>query len=100
MIAFHENYDYLLTPTTPIPAFDAGLEFPAQSSDTRWTDWAGFNYPFNLTQQPACSVPCGLTDQGLPVGLQIVGPKYADLAVLQAAYAFEQAHDGDFSVAP
>ncbi|NIZ01937.1 amidase [Thalassospira lucentensis] len=92
MIEFHETYDYLLTPTTPIPAFDAGLEFPAESNNTRWTDWAGFSYPFNLTQQPACSVPCGFTDQGLPIGLQIVGPRYADLEVLQAAYAFEQAY--------
>ncbi|MBI4061321.1 MAG: amidase, partial [Elusimicrobia bacterium] len=48
-----------------------------------------FTYPFNLTQQPAASIPCGFTTAGLPVGLHIVGPKYADALVLRAARAFE-----------
>ena len=59
--------------------------------ERRWTDWTPFSYPFNLTQQPAASVPCGLTAAGLPVGLQIVGPRYADARVLRAARAFEMA---------
>jgi len=59
--------------------------------EKRWTDWTPFSYPFNLTQQPAASVPCGLTADGLPVGLQIVGPRYADALVLRAARAFESA---------
>jgi aspartyl-tRNA(Asn)/glutamyl-tRNA(Gln) amidotransferase subunit A len=50
-----------------------------------------FTYPFNLTQQPAASVPAGLTAEGLPVGLQIIGAKFADATVLRAARAFEQA---------
>ena len=53
--------------------------------------WAEFSYPFNFSQNPAASVPCGFTDAGLPVGLQIVGRRFADVAVLQAARAFEQA---------
>ncbi|WP_442937633.1 amidase family protein [Nostoc sp.] len=52
-------------------------------------DWVPFTYPFNLTQQPAASVPCGFTTNGLPVGMQIVAAKYRDLLVLQAAKAYE-----------
>ena len=56
----------------------------------RWPEWTPFSYPFNLTQQPAASVPCGLTAAGLPAGLQIVGPLYADALVLRAARAYER----------
>jgi aspartyl-tRNA(Asn)/glutamyl-tRNA(Gln) amidotransferase subunit A len=57
--------------------------------EQRWTDWTPFTYPFNLTQQPAASLPCGLTAAGLPVGLQIVGARYDDARVLRASRAFE-----------
>jgi aspartyl-tRNA(Asn)/glutamyl-tRNA(Gln) amidotransferase subunit A len=53
--------------------------------------WHPFTFPFNLTQQPAATVPCGFTDDGLPLGLQIVGRKFEDLLVMQASAAFEQA---------
>jgi len=89
LAAFHEDFDLLLTPTLPITAFTAGQEVPEPGRQARWTEWTPFSYPFNLTQQPACTVPCGLGDDGLPVGLQIVGPKYADRRVLAAARAFE-----------
>lgn len=92
MNLFHESYDLLLTPTLPLPAFDAGIEFPAGRGFTRWPDWAPFSHPFNLTQQPAASAPCGFTKAGLPIGLQIVGPAHADALVLQAARAYESAH--------
>lgn len=91
MNAFHTQYDLLITPTLPIPAFEAGKEVPAGSGMKRWTEWTPFSYPFNLTQQPAASVPCGFTSEGLPVGMQIVGPRYADALVLRAARAFESA---------
>ena len=91
MSRFHQRYDLLLTPTLPIPAFDAGLEFPPDYGNDRWCDWTPFSYPFNLTQQPAASVPCGLTKAGLPAGLQIVGPLYGDALVLRAARAYEAA---------
>ena len=74
MRAFHERFELLLTPTVPIAAFQAGVELSDPSRQSRWIDWAPFSNPFNLTQQPAASVPCGLTAEGLPVGLQIVGP--------------------------
>jgi aspartyl-tRNA(Asn)/glutamyl-tRNA(Gln) amidotransferase subunit A len=90
---FHSRYDLLLTPTLPIPAFEAGVEVPAGWPRERWTSWTPFTYPFNMTQQPAASVPCGFSADGLPVGLQIVGPRHADNAVLAAADAFQQATD-------
>jgi aspartyl-tRNA(Asn)/glutamyl-tRNA(Gln) amidotransferase subunit A len=93
MGAFHERYDLLLTPTLPIPAFEAGVEVPAGWPGRRWTTWTPFTYPFNMTQQPAASVPCGFTSDGLPVGLQIVGPRHCDAVVLAAADAFQQATD-------
>ena len=51
--------------------------------------WTPFSYPFNLSQQPACTIPCGLTQDGLPIGLQLVGPMFGDAAVLRAARAYE-----------
>lgn len=89
MNQFHQHYDLLVTPTLPIPAFEAGKEVADVMRERRWTDWSPFSYPFNLTQQPAASIPCGFTKCGLPVGLHIVGPRYADALVLRAARAFE-----------
>ncbi len=91
MGAFHRTYDLLLTPTLPLPAFAAGREVPDGSREPRWTSWSPYSYPFNMTQQPAATVPCGFTAAGLPVGLQVVGPRHADATVLRACRAFEQA---------
>ena len=91
MSRFHETYDLLLTPTLPIPAFKAGQETPGPVTDARWAVWTPFTFPFNLTQQPVASVPCGFTADGLPAGMQIVGARYADMLVLQAARAYETA---------
>jgi aspartyl-tRNA(Asn)/glutamyl-tRNA(Gln) amidotransferase subunit A len=90
-VRFHERFDLLLTPALPLPAFEAGALVPASGEwGGAWADWAPFSYPFNLTTQPAASVPCGLTAAGLPVALQIVGPIGADALVLRAARAFEE----------
>jgi aspartyl-tRNA(Asn)/glutamyl-tRNA(Gln) amidotransferase subunit A len=89
MNRFHQEFDLLLTPALAVPAFDVGKEFPEGCQ--RWTDWTPFTFPFNLTQQPAASIPCGLTRAGLPVGLQIVGPRYREDLVLRAARAHESA---------
>lgn len=91
--AFHVRYPILLTPTLPVPAFEAGRLAPPAYGDVDgdWTVWAPFSYPFNLTQQPAASIPCGFTRDGLPVGLQIVGPMHDDRLVLRVARAFENA---------
>ena len=100
MRRFHEIYDLLLTPTLPLAAFEAGEERPDPARQPRWINWAPFSNPFNLTQQPAASVPCGLTAAGLPVGLQIVGPMHADALVLRAARAFEAARPWPMPEAP
>ncbi len=91
MRRFHESYDLLITPTLPVPAFRAGDEV-AVEAQSRWTDWAAFTYPFNLTQQPAASIPCGFTAAGLPAGLQIIGRMHDEAAVLRTARACEAAH--------
>ena len=100
MRRFHETYDLLLTPTLPLAAFEAGQERPDPVRQPRWINWAPFSNPFNLTQQPAASVPCGLTAAGLPAGLQIVGPMHADALVLRAARAFEAARPWPLPEAP
>ena len=86
---FHQSYDLLLTPTLPIPAFPRGRDVPEGWSSQYWTSWTPYTYPFNMTQQPAMSVPCGFTPSGLPAGLQIIGPRHADRLVLRAAQAYE-----------
>jgi aspartyl-tRNA(Asn)/glutamyl-tRNA(Gln) amidotransferase subunit A len=88
MGAFHETYDLLLTPMMPVPALPVGEDLN-DPNDEHWVDWSPFSYPFNMTRQPAASIPCGLTSDGLPIGLQLVGPLHADAKVLRAARAFE-----------
>ncbi len=90
---FHTEYDLLVTPTMPIVAFPAGQDAPDRWPARIWTSWTPYTYPFNMTQQPALSVPCGFTAAGLPVGLQIVGPRHADALVLRAGRAYERATD-------
>ncbi|MBE1575901.1 amidase [Amycolatopsis roodepoortensis] len=87
---FHTRYDVLITPTLPITAFEAGHEVPPGSGLSSWPDWTPFTYPFNMTQQPAISVPAGRTSRGLPVGLQIVGPRHSDDLVLAVAKLLEE----------
>jgi aspartyl-tRNA(Asn)/glutamyl-tRNA(Gln) amidotransferase subunit A len=90
MAEFHQKYDLLLTPMMPIPALPVGQDLNDPTAERHWIDWSPFSYPFNMTRQPAASIPCGLTAAGLPIGLQIVGPLYADDRVLRAAHAFEE----------
>ncbi|SEE97830.1 amidase [Ruania alba] len=85
MGAFHRTHNVLITPTMPITAFEAGQDVPPGSGLERWPQWTPFTYPFNLTQQPAISIPAGTTAAGLPVGLQIVGPRHSDDLVLAVA---------------
>jgi aspartyl-tRNA(Asn)/glutamyl-tRNA(Gln) amidotransferase subunit A len=92
MRVWMQSYDFIVTPTVATPAFDTGILHPNDGVGNTWLDWTPFSYPFNLTQQPAASVPCGFTKDGLPVGLQIVGKMYDDAGVLAAARAYETAH--------
>ncbi|MET7437373.1 amidase [Streptomyces sp. NPDC004082] len=95
---FHRSYDVLVTPTLPLTAFEAGVEVPKGSGHRRWTGWTPFTYPFNMTGQPAASVPVGTDADGLPVGLQIVAARHRDDVVLRTAHALYAA--GAAGVAP
>ena len=90
-----EHWDLLLTPAVSVAAFPADRLMPEHwpRHEWDWIGWAEFSYPFNLTGDPAASVPCGFTGEGLPVGLQIVGRRFDDLGVLQAAAAFQEVQD-------
>jgi aspartyl-tRNA(Asn)/glutamyl-tRNA(Gln) amidotransferase subunit A len=92
MRRFHQRYDLLLTPTMPVTALKAGREMPESGYfGDDWLNWSPYTYPFNLTQQPAASAPCGLSRNGLPMGVQIVSTLRADKTVLRAARVIEQA---------
>jgi aspartyl-tRNA(Asn)/glutamyl-tRNA(Gln) amidotransferase subunit A len=87
-----EKYDLLLTPTIACPPFAIGLDNPTEIAGKPVPPyaWIPFTFPFNMTGQPAASVPCGFTKDGLPVGLQIVGRRFDDATVLRASAAFER----------
>ncbi|MFI2504440.1 amidase [Streptomyces sp. NPDC018972] len=91
---FHDTYDLLVTPTVPITAFEAGAEVPKGSGYRRWTGWTPFTYPFNMTQQPAATVPVGVDGDGLPIGLQLVAARHRDDLVLRGAHALYGAGAG------
>ena len=82
-------FDFLLSPTAPMPAYAAELAGPTNDPATPFEHIA-FTLPFNMSEQPAASINCGYTAGGQPIGLQIVGPRFNDLGVLQVARAYEQ----------
>ena len=93
MWKFMRQYDLLLTPTLAVPPFAAGSSGPSEidGREVRPGDWSPFTFPMNLTGQPAATIPAGWTTEGLPIGLQIVGPHLGDEKVLRASAAFEAA---------
>lgn len=91
---FFEKYDALLLPVSQVPAFDANLEYPESINGIQmesYLEWMKSCYYISATGNPALSVPCGFTNDGLPLGLQIVGPHRGDYEVLRIGYAYEQA---------
>ena len=86
---FMQRFDLILTPSTAVPAFKALPAGHSAMNSEAMLGWTPFSYPFNLSQQPAISLPCGLTADGLPMGVQLVGPMFADALVLRAAKALE-----------
>ncbi|MCE3271414.1 MAG: gatA [Ramlibacter sp.] len=85
-------FDYVISPVSPVPAFDA--ELPSPTNDPlRPLEHIGFTVPFNMSEQPAASINCGYTSRGLPIGLQIAGKRFDDLGVLQVSRAFELIRD-------
>ncbi|SHE42157.1 aspartyl-tRNA(Asn)/glutamyl-tRNA(Gln) amidotransferase subunit A [Modicisalibacter ilicicola DSM 19980] len=97
---FNQEYHLLMTPSVPLEPFEVNHEVPPGSDMRDWEEWAPFSYPFNLSQQPAASVPCGFTDKGLPVGFQLAGGKFDDIRVLRACNAFMEAHPPRFPTVP
>ncbi|WP_163851609.1 amidase [Pseudooceanicola aestuarii] len=99
---FFGQYDLLISPTLTVPPFALHMQGP-EKTDGRIvdpSDWLGFCFPFNMTGQPAASVPAGLTAEGLPVGLQIVGRHLDDATVLRAAAAYQAARPWAHLVPP
>lgn len=94
MRAFFDRYDLLITPTLPVAAFDVGLDVPPGYEDRNIVSWVSFTYPFNLTGQPAASLPVGLTQAGLPVGLQLVARSHDEGVIFDLAARYEAAQTG------
>ncbi len=92
MRQFMQRFDLLATPAVAVPAFASRAPGTEPMTPESMLGWTPFSYPFNLTQQPACSLPCGFTSDGLPIGLQLVGPMFGDNLVLRAARAYEALH--------
>lgn len=91
MRKFHERYDLLVTPVLATPPIGAEESTSSDPRHKHITNMTPFTAAFNLTKQPAASVPVGLTSDGLPVGMQVVGPIYGDALVMRACHAIEQA---------
>ena len=88
MEALFESFDLVVSPAVMVPPFDKGHDFPVGSGMKIWTEWAGFSFPVNLSQQPACVVPCARTRDERPIGLQFIAARGADDRVLEAAAAY------------
>ncbi len=86
--SFFNRYDLLVGPVIPVPAYAAALNVPEGFPDEDWT-WCPYTYPWNMTGQPAASVPIGFTSSGLPVGVQIIGGMGGEATILRAAAAIE-----------
>ncbi len=93
MWRFMRDYDLLLTPTLAVPPFETGIQGPGviDGREVPDTYWLSFTFPINMTGQPAATVPAGFTEEGLPVGMQIVGRHLDDGLVLRASAALEAA---------
>jgi aspartyl-tRNA(Asn)/glutamyl-tRNA(Gln) amidotransferase subunit A len=93
---YFKEYDLLITPTTPCPAFkvewtESGIRFPVVNKKAlNIISWMAFTYPFNMSGLPAASIPCGWSSDGLPIGMQIVGRRFDEKTVLQVSKAFEE----------
>ena len=87
---FMQGHDLIATPTVAVTAFEARPAGHSPTHSAAMLGWTPFSYPFNLSQQPAATIPCGLSREGLPIGLQLVGPMFGDALVLRACRAYEQ----------
>jgi aspartyl-tRNA(Asn)/glutamyl-tRNA(Gln) amidotransferase subunit A len=86
---FFDPFDLLIGPVMPVPPYSIERDVPEGFTDEDWR-WCPYTYPWNMTGQPAASVPIGFTKDGLPVGAQIIGRRGEDEKVLRAAAAIER----------
>ncbi len=94
MRVFQEKYEYFIAPTSQVPPFDLNQPYPPEIDGAKmstYIEWQKSCILISALENPAISVPCGFTPEGLPVGLQIVGRHRDELSVLEMAHAFEQA---------
>ncbi|HYD18394.1 MAG TPA: amidase [Patescibacteria group bacterium] len=84
------SYDLLITPSTPMTAFDTGINMPNDAKGKPWEDWTPFTYPANLAKLPSASLPMGLTKSGLPAGMMVTAGYLRDVMLMQACYRIEQ----------
>ena len=91
MRRFMEGFDLLVSPVLPVAGVDAGLDVPPEIPDANVISWVRYTYPFNLTGQPAASLPVGFTGTGLPVGLQLVAGSHRETDIFRVAAAYEEA---------
>lgn len=89
MRQFFERFDLLATPALPVAAFENGAFVPSEMPDAAPIEWTQYGYPFNVTGNPAASIPAGFTESGLPVGLQLVAPFLKEADIFSAAAALE-----------
>jgi aspartyl-tRNA(Asn)/glutamyl-tRNA(Gln) amidotransferase subunit A len=85
-----DDYDVLVTPTTAMAAFETGTNMPKNKKGKAWEDWTPFTYPANLAKLPAASLPLGLTQEGLPVGLQVMSGYLKDALLLKVCHQLEK----------
>lgn len=90
MRAFFDRYDILLTPTLPVTAFEVGRDLPPGYEDKNIVSWATFTYPFNLTGQPAATIPVGFASNGMPVGLQAISSTHDEISILSLAHGYQK----------
>ena len=97
---FFTKYDFLLTPTVAVQPFAVGQDLPAGPDGKSNRQWSPYTSTFNLTRHPAGTVPCGLSREGLPIGLHIVSGHFKDALVLRAAAHYAEAHPLEFPILP
>lgn len=100
MRMFFEKFDILVSPVLPVSSLDVGLDIPPHLSDRNLVSWVYYTYPFNLTGQPAAAVCAGIADNGMPVGLQIVGRALGEYDVVRIASAFERMQPAGYNISP
>jgi len=88
---FFQDYDILLSPVAPVASIDAGKDIPDHLLDRNLVSWVFYTYPFNLTGQPALTIPAGTDTDGMPIGIQLVGRALREIDIIAAASAFERA---------